>query len=92
METQTKLYRMKSVQPATDLDEVGGLVRAFRVNFVTASGVSDYVTIPETEYTPENVAKVVQDKALLHEKVVSIEGPIMVNGQPMNPHPWSETG
>lgn len=92
MEQQSKLYRMQSVQQAGTYDPVEGAVKAYRVNFVTASGITDYVTIPFSEYTPEKVQELVQAAALLHEKVLSIEGPNMVNGQPVGTHPWSQTG
>lgn len=92
MEQPKPLYRLQSVQPASSYSPVDGAIKAYRVNYVTASGVTDYVTIPESEYSADKVQELVQAASLLHEHILSIEGPATMPGQVAPPHPWNKTG
>lgn len=89
MEQPKPLYEMQSVQPASTYDPTQGAIKAFRVDFITASGVRDYVTIPETEYNLEHIMEVVQAVAQKHENVVAAKGQPHIPGQATT-HPWSQ--
>ena len=62
-------YKIIEIIPMLDIDKAGKFVKIYRVKFVF-NDIEDFVDIPESEYTEENVKKKIEEKVRVHEKLL----------------------
>jgi hypothetical protein len=66
-------FTILTQSPSSDYDQsTGETTEIWRIEFQTPSGVKAWVTIPWADYTAENVAAIVAQKAAMIEQVQSL--------------------
>ena len=65
-------YKIVRVQRWTYLDDLRNPVDGYRIAFVLPSGVTDWVHIPEREYSAERVRALIMILTLINTDVLAI--------------------
>jgi hypothetical protein len=68
-------YTIDKQHMETEPDGQGGLHDVWKVHFTTPSGTKAHVSVPDSEYTAENVAATVNDKVSHIEQVHALGQP-----------------
>ena len=62
-------YKIISVKPLLDISPDGRFIKVYRITFEW-KGMQDYVDVPESEYTEENVKKKIEEKIKVHSALL----------------------
>lgn len=68
-------FRVASVTDSMAYSPEKGTHRVKNVNLEMFDGTHTYVTLPHDQYTAENVAKMAQEAAEEHARVMGLKGP-----------------
>jgi len=68
-----ELFRIISVTPMMDIDELGRFFKIYRVRFKVKEVVEDFIDIPAPEFTAEEAEKRVKEKADIIVKLMKLE-------------------
>lgn len=62
-------FRVIDQQHAELPDDQGNLSGIWTVTFETPSGIKDFVKLPDSQYSPENVLQAISDRVIMIETV-----------------------
>ena len=65
-------FRIIDTIPRTEMTKRGEFVKIYEITFETETGVVDTISIPESEYTPEEVEKRIKELAEKHNRVMTL--------------------
>ena len=63
-------YQITSIERTTFLNERANPVDGYRVTFVLASGIVDYVDVPKSRYSDETVKAMIEESMKRHQAVL----------------------
>jgi len=66
-------WEIIEVRPMIDIDPAGRFIKIYRVRFLVAKKVEDFLDIPEPEFTVEEVKKRVEERAKLIAELMKLE-------------------
>ena len=62
-------YKIIEIKPLVDISADGRFIKIYRVRF-EYEGISDYIDIPEEEYSADEVKKRIEARVKEHEKLL----------------------
>jgi len=67
---KAELFRIISITPMMDIDELGRFFKIYRVRFKVKEVVEDFIDIPAPEFTAEEAEARVKEKAEIIAKLM----------------------
>jgi len=72
MPEKEREFTVIDIIPRTEMTKRGEFVKVYEVTYQTKGGVVDTITIPEDEYSPEEVEKRIKEIAEKHNKIMGV--------------------